>query len=133
MIKKSFCAFTNKSSHPLFTTRVREHQSNVTCSELIRFHQTIILVGYMGKERPSTHDLALDGWTRKSYQLGRQIACGATAGSYNYIYKTNYNNQDKNDSLPFPVVWSVVGPESLLDVEPLCRVQLNLSLTDCVH
>ena len=49
MTIKSFCAFTNKFSQ-LFTTRVREHQSNVTCFGLIRSHQTCILVGYMGEE-----------------------------------------------------------------------------------
>ena len=32
----------------------------------------------MGKgDDPSTNDPALIGWTRKSHQLGRQIACGA--------------------------------------------------------
>ena len=27
------------------------------------------------------HDSALNGWTRKSNQLGRQITCGETVGS----------------------------------------------------
>ena len=48
MIKKSFCAFTNKFSQ-FFTTGAREHKSNVTCFDLIRSHQTGILVGYMGE------------------------------------------------------------------------------------
>ena len=39
MIKKSFCAFTNKFLQ-LFTIEVREHQSNVTYFNLIRSHQT---------------------------------------------------------------------------------------------
>ena len=46
--KKSFLAFTNKFSQ-LFTTEVREHQSSVTCFDLIRSHQTCILDGYMGE------------------------------------------------------------------------------------
>ena len=37
-----------------------------------------ILVGHIGKELPSVHDPVLNGLTRKSHQLGRQNACGAT-------------------------------------------------------
>ena len=38
--------------------------------------------GWMyGRGMTPTHDSALNGWTRKSHQLGRQIACGATVGS----------------------------------------------------
>ena len=37
------------------------------------------------------------------------------------------------ENILFPVVWSVVGPESVVEVDPLCKVQLNLSFTDCVH
>ena len=70
--KKSFLAFTNKFSN-LFTAGVREHQSNVTCFELVRSHQTCILDGCMGEGWPSTHDPALNGWTRRSHQLGQQI------------------------------------------------------------
>ena len=75
IIRKSFCAFTNKFSQ-LLTTGVREHQSNVTCFYLIRSHQTCILVEYMGEGWPSTHDPTLNVWTRwKSHQLGQQIDC----------------------------------------------------------
>ena len=35
----------------------------------------------MGEGLPSTHEPPLNEWTRKSNQLGRQIACGATVGS----------------------------------------------------
>ena len=78
-----FFAFTKQFSQ-LFTTGVREHQSNVTCFSLVRSHQTCILDGYMRGGWPWTHDLALNGWTRKAHQLGRQIACGATVGSEAY-------------------------------------------------
>ena len=37
-----------------------------------------ILVEHIGKEWPSVHDPVLNGFTPKSHQLGRQIACGAT-------------------------------------------------------
>ena len=45
--KKSFFDFTNKFSQ-LYTTGVREHQNNVTCFDLVRSHQTCILVECMG-------------------------------------------------------------------------------------
>ena len=58
----SFLAFTNNFSQ-LFATGVREHQSNVTCFDLVRSHQTSILDGYMGEGLPSTHTilLSMDG------------------------------------------------------------------------
>ena len=37
------------------------------------------------------------------------------------------------DNILFPVIRSVVGPESVVEVDPLCNVQLNFSFTDCVH
>ena len=43
----------------------------MTCFDLIKSYQTCKLIGYMEKR---WHDSALNGWTLKSHQVGRQIA-----------------------------------------------------------
>ena len=40
---------TSSHSSPLSTTGVKEHQSSVTCFDLIRSHQACILVGFIGE------------------------------------------------------------------------------------
>ena len=50
----------------------------MTCFDLIRSHSDVHTGWIHGT---GTHDLARNGWTRRSHQLGRQIACGATVRS----------------------------------------------------
>ena len=53
----------SQTSSQLFTTGVREHQSSVTCFDLVRSHQTYILFGYI-EERDDPQPtilLSMDG------------------------------------------------------------------------
>ena len=53
----------------------------------------------VGEGRPSTHDPALNGWTRKSHQLGRQIACGACVVKIEKLKNTNGNKSFFQDNI----------------------------------